>query len=316
MATVMAKCSKCKELFEMDEELYRHRKAHGSRINCPACLEKSHINKYKKASETHKKNWAAYDPEARAERVKNAKEGIHNMPDEKKALRSLHSSIATREYMASLSDEEKQRRSEMTSKQMTERNANMTHEQYIHYAQAVALTTNERGPSDKQKPTVNERNFIEGYLDKYGIPHRWQYYNTTEHPEFNTLFPNNPVTGGKYVNPFHKWDFYITGPDGPFFLDVDGSTHFHEHGEDTHPQTKCKYSRYEYAMFNDSQRPYQHDDRPAYIIQVPNDDINDDCVVVNVTTNQTCRLGEFMKYLNMPKAFDNQLDMAFTASTK
>ena len=106
MATVMAKCSKCKQFFEMDEDLYNHRKKCGSRINCPDCLKKSHENKYKKASETHKKNWASYDPEARAQRVQNAKEGIHNMSDEKKALRSLHSSIATKKYMDSLSEEE------------------------------------------------------------------------------------------------------------------------------------------------------------------------------------------------------------------
>ena len=311
MATVMAKCSKCKQFFEMDEDLYNHRKKCGSRINCPDCLKKSHENKYKKASETHKKNWAAYDPEARAQRVQNAKEGIHNMSDEKKALRSLHSSIATKEYMASLSEEEKQRRSEMTSKQMTERNANMTHEKYIHYAQTMAITSNERGPTEKEKPTSNEQKFIDEYLNKYGIPFRWQYYNTTEHPKFNELFPNNPVTGGKFVSPFHRWDFYIQGPNGWFLLDVDGSTHFKEYGRNIHPQTKIEYSRHDDAAFKDSQRPYQRDDLPAYIIQAPKDDVNDDCTVIDVVTNKTCKLGAFVNQLKKLQFTDNQLDLAF-----
>ena len=300
MATVMAKCSKCKELFEMDEELYRHRKAHGSKINCPACLEKSHINKYKKIGAATKRVWDSYNPEERKQRAKNAQDGIHNMSDEKKALRSLHSSIATREYMASLSDEERQRRSEMTSKQMTERNAKMTHEQYIHYIQSVALTVNERGPGDNVKPSSNEQVFIDDYLNKYGIQARWQYYNTTEHPEFYERFPNNPITGGKHVSPFHKWDFYIKGPEGYLFLDIDGSTHFHEHGKDVHSQSNIEYSRYEYAKFNDSQRPYQRDGLPAYVIQVPDDDLSDDCKVINLETNAVTTVGEFIKYLNRP----------------
>lgn len=311
MATVMAKCSKCKQFFEMDEDLFNHRKKCGSRINCPDCLKKSHENKYKKASETHKKNWASYDPEARAKRVQNAKEGIHNMSDEKKALRSLHSSIATKKYMDSLSEEVKQHRSEMITKQMIERNANMTHEKYIHYAQAVAITTNERGPTEKQKPTVNEQKFIDEYLNKYGIPFRWQYYNTTEHPKFNELFSSNPVTGGKFVNPFHRWDFYIQGPNGWFLLDVDGSTHFKEYGRKVHPQTKIEYSRHDDAAFKDSQRPYQRDDLPAYIIQAPKDDVNDDCTVIDVVTNKTCKLGAFINQLKKLQFTDNQLDLAF-----
>ena len=316
MATVMAKCSKCKQFFEMDEELYNHRKKCGSKINCPTCLEQSHINRYKKIGAATKRTWQSYTPEEREKRAKSTQEGIHNMSDEKKALRSLHSSIATKKYMDSLPESEKQRRSEMTTKQMKERNANMTHEQYIHYARAMAITSNERGPTEKQKPTVNEQKFIDEYLNKYGIPFRWQYYNTTEHPKFNELFPSNPVTGGRFVNPFHKWDFYINGPDGWFFLDVDGSTHFQEFGQDVHSQSKIKYSRYEYAMFNDSQRPYQHDDLPAYIVQVPNDDISDDCTVIDVITNKTCKLGAFINQLKKLKFTDNQLDLVFTDPAK
>ena len=140
MATVLATCSKCKQQFEMDEELYRHRKAHGSKSNCPACLEKSHINKYKKIGAATKRTWSSYSPEEREQRAKSAADGIHNMSDEKKALRSLHSSIATKNYMASLSEEEKRRRSEMTSLQMMERNAKMTHEEYVAYATKVRNT--------------------------------------------------------------------------------------------------------------------------------------------------------------------------------
>ena len=298
MATVMATCSKCKQLFEMDEDLYNHRRAHRSKINCPECLKQSHINRYKKIGAATKRAWESYTPEEREKRAKSTQEGIHNMSDEKKALRSLHSSIATKKYMDSLPEDEKQRRSEMTSKQMTERNANMTHEKYIHYIKSVALTVNERGPGENVKPSSNEQKFIDEYLNKYGIPFRWQYYNTTEHPDFNKMFPNNPITGGKHVSPFHKWDFYIKGPDGYLFLDIDGASHFKETGRNIHSQSKIEYSRYDYTKFNDSQRPYQRDDLPAYAIQAPNDNISDDCKVINFVTNETTTLGEFIKYLN------------------
>lgn len=113
---IQAMCSKCKNNFMMDKELYNHRKKHGSRINCPTCLEASKENKYKKASETHKKNWANYNEEDRIKRVNNAKAGIHNMSPEAKAKRSKNSSIATKIVMNSLNEQQKKVRSIKLSK--------------------------------------------------------------------------------------------------------------------------------------------------------------------------------------------------------
>ena len=297
MATVMAKCSKCKELFEMDEELYRHRKAHGSKINCPACLEKSHINKYKKASETHKKNWAAYDPEARAQRVKNAKEGIHNMSDEKKALRSYHSSIATREYMASLSEEEKQRRSEMTSKQMTERNANMTHEDFLAYCKKVAETTN-GSPRNLENASPTERTFMDD-MRHHLIPYQYEFYNLTIHPDFFTLFPGNPVTGARYTNPYHRWDFKLELLGHPMFVDVDGSMHAPKNmSTAVHNPTGTHYKRLDDVRFNESKRPYQRDGLDAYVIQAYDDVLDGTNLVTNIVTGETMSYQEFLRMLD------------------
>ena len=297
MATVMAKCSKCKELFEMDEELYRHRKAHGSKINCPACLEKSHINKYKKASETHKKNWAAYDPEARAQRVKNAKEGIHNMSDEKKALRSYHSSIATREYMASLSEEEKQRRSEMTSKQMTERNASMTHEDFLAYCKKVAETTN-ISPRNLENASPTERTFMDD-MRHHLIPYQYEFYNLTIHPDFFTLFPGNPVTGARYTNPYHRWDFKLELLGHPMFVDVDGSMHAPKNmSTAVHNPTGTRYKRIDDVRFSESKRPYQRDGLDAYVIQAYDDVLDGTNLVTNIVTGETMSYQEFLRMLD------------------
>ena len=297
MATVLATCSKCKQQFEMDEELYRHRKAHGSKINCPACLEKSHINKYKKASETHKKNWAAYDPEARAERVKNAKEGIHNMSDEKKALRSLHSSIATKNYMASLSEEEKRRRSEMTSLQMMERNAKMTHEEYVAYATKVRNTM----MSNRIYEIVlskAERSFCEKLSQNY-IRYECCSANATIDPNFFELFPNNPVTGGRFVNPYHMWDFKLFTPAGNIFVDVDGSVHWYTNERLVHPQSGKEYNQLDNIKFKESQRKYQCDDLPAYAIQMPTDEITDDTEVLNIRTGERIKFSDFFEKIKL-----------------
>ena len=297
MATVMAKCSKCKELFEMDEELYNHRKAHGSKINCPDCLKKSHENKYKKASETHKKNWASYDPEARAKRVQNAKEGIHNMSDEKKALRSLHSSIATKEYMASLSEEEKQRRSEMTTKQMMERNANMSYDDFIEHCTKVALTTNATESSiERAAPT--ELAFMDD-MKLHLISYKYEHYNTTIHPEFFKRFPNNPVTGARYTNPFHRWDFRLEIIGHPMFVDVDGSAHSPKNASTgVHNPTGTHYKRIDDIKFNESKRPYQHDDIDAYVILAYDNTLGPDNTVVNIVTNETMTYKDFLGMLD------------------
>lgn len=322
MATVMAKCSKCKELFEMDEELYRHRKAHGSKINCPACLEKSHINKYKKASETHKKNWAAYDPEARAERVKNAKEGIHNMSDEKKALRLYHSSIATREYMASLDEEGQQQLKERgqavwNNKSPEEqeeykqrmiarwkaytpeeyRNANMTHEDFLASCKKVAETTNV-SPRSLENASPTERTFMDD-MRHHLIPYQYEFYNLTIHPDFFTLFPGNPVTGARYTNPYHRWDFKLELLGHPMFVDVDGSMHSPKNvSTAVHRPTGTHYKRIDDVRFNESKRPYQRDGLDAYVIQAYEDVLDGTNLVTNIVTGETMSYQEFLRMLD------------------
>ena len=297
MATVMAKCSKCKELFEMDEELYRHRKAHRSKINCPACLEKSHASKYEKIGAATKRVWDSYSPEEREQRAKSAQDGIHNMSDEKKALRSYHSSIATREYMASLSEEEKQRRSEMTSKQMTERNASMTHEDFLAYCKKVAETTN-ASPRNLENASPTERTFMDD-MRHHLIPYQYEFYNLTIHPDFFTLFPGNPVTGARYTNPYHRWDFKLELLGHPMFVDIDGSMHAPKNmSTAVHNPTGTRYKRIDDVRFSESKRPYQRDGLDAYVIQAYDDVLDGTNLVTNIVTGETMNYQEFLRMLD------------------
>ena len=300
MATVMAKCSKCKQFFEMDEELFNHRKAHGSKINCPECLKQSHINRYKKIGAATKRAWESYTPEEREKRAKSAQEGIHNMSDEKKALRSLHSSIATKKYMDSLPEEEKQRRSEMTSKQMTERNAKMTHEEYVDYATKVRNTmmANRDYSIKMSKP---EMAFRDALTDNF-IRYEYHSANAEIHPEFFKLFPDNPITGSRFVNPYHFWDFKLFTDAGEIFVDVDGSIHWYTKETVVHPQSGKEYKQVDNIQFKETQRKYQCDDLQAFAIKMPDDKLTGDTEVINIRTEEKIKFSEF---INKLKLMDN-----------
>lgn len=300
MATVMAKCSKCKQFFEMDEELYNHRRAHRSKINCPECLKQSHINRYKKIGAATKRAWESYTPEEREKRAKSVQDGIHNMSDEKKALRSLHSSIATKKYMASLPEEVKQRRSEMTTKQMIERNAKMTHEEYVDYATKVRNTmmANRDYSIKMSKP---EMAFRDALTDNF-IRYEYHSANAEIHPEFFKLFPDNPITGSRFVNPYHFWDFKLFTDAGEVFVDVDGSIHWYTKETIVHPQSGKEYNLVDNIQFKESQRKYQCDDLQAFAIKMPNDKLTDDTEVINIRTEETIKFSEF---INKLKLMDN-----------
>jgi len=95
------------------------------------------------------------------------------------------------------------------------------------------------------------------FMKNKHIQIRYQWYNSIEYPDFHKLFPINKSTGGKYVSPFHRWDFLIYTYKTPILVDLDGSIH--------NIQNPCL--KKDTVEFNDSKRIYQTDNLPAYIIQ-------------------------------------------------
>ena len=355
---IQAMCSKCKNNFMMDKELYNHRKKHGSRIICPTCLEASKENKYKKASETHKKNWANCNEEDRIKRINNVKVGIHNMSPEAKAKRSKNSSIAAKIAMNSLNEQQKKARliklskankrrydrmkdedrkelgrkisqgqlnmpeekkreanlkrsesmksyiSDLTPEEAAARRQrvqdwwdNMTPEQYQEWRQSQAAGYSDYIDTLNIIPNHNEANFI-NQLILNGIKYQFQSFNKTKHPEFDKMFPINTITGSKFINPFHKWDFKINTLEEELFVDIDGSIHVNLSYSVTHPQTNITYNMLDYYKFRDSQRPYQTDNLNAYVIQCYDDNLTDNTPVLHINTNETITFKSFMAILN------------------
>ena len=142
-------------------------------------------------------------------------------------------------------------------------------------------------------PTETETIFIH-QMTLHNICYRWHYYNTLKHPEFDNIFPNNPVTGSKFINPYHEWDFIVHLSNRSILVDVDGSIHFNDSYTTIHPFTGVKYSILDYHKFNDSQRPYQTDGLDAYLIECSDDTLHDNTKVIHIQSGKYQNFKEFL----------------------
>ena len=118
---------------------------------------------------------------------------------------------------------------------------------------------------------------------KYDI----HWYNKIKHPDFDKLFPNNPVTGSKFVSPYHQWDISVKLFDTRVLIDIDGS--IHDPNKISHDVTYFdgrKISLSDLITFNDSQRVYQTDNLNAYVIQCYDDKLTDNTPVVKINTGE------------------------------
>ena len=132
------------------------------------------------------------------------------------------------------------------------------------------------------------------HLNINNIKYEFQYLSKTKHPDFDKLFPNNPVTGGSFVFPFHSWDFKLNLSDKSILVDIDGRIHYTNNFK-VHLKNK-HFILSDYINFNDSQRPYQTDGLDAYIIKCPNNKISDNTDVIKLKTNQEIKFKDFYEY--------------------
>jgi len=132
-----------------------------------------------------------------------------------------------------------------------------------------------------------EREFLR-LLVNNNIDFIFQFYSTIIHPKFHELFPNNPITGANYVSPFHRWDFMIKTKQTNIFIDIDGSIHNLKYNS---PISKGR-------KFDDSQRLYQTDELPAYIVKCYNDRLNLDNIVINLYSNEELTVNDLFYIIN------------------
>lgn len=355
---IFTKCCKCKNIFQINKDLFEHRKKHKSKIICPICLIKSKKERYKKISEAAKKQWNSYSDLERKERSEKAKQGIANMSLEAKQKRSINSSNATKKCMAQRSKEDLNKIRQKISQWNKNRYANMSVEERAKIGKKISIGLNNRTIEEKRisnlkrsktlkrtiasmspeeqikrwkhlqdfrhnmtkeeyqkweknriikyneyinnlsiNPNINELDLM-NYFRINNINFQYQSFNTIIHPDFNKIFPNNNITGSNFINPYHKWDFRLFTQDGEVLVDIDGSIHFKKSYSMIHPYTKKKYNMLDYFKFKDSQRIYQTDNLPAFIILCPDDNLSEDSLVYDLLTKETFDFKTFLSKIN------------------
>jgi len=169
----------------------------------------------------------------------------------------------------------------------------LTPEGYQEWCVKHSIGYNKYLHQPKTYPNKNELQ-LTNMLDLNGIAFELQYHSVVKHPDFDSLFPLNIVTGSKLVDPTHSWDLKINLHDKNILIDVDGSIH-------TIPPNKFITDGIDvgaYVKFNDSKRPYQTDGYDAYIVLCYDDNLTGDTPVISFQTWEIMTVKQLIELLN------------------
>lgn len=161
---------------------------------------------------------------------------------------------------------------------------NITQDQYLNWLMSHS-TWNFSDMTSSESEFINILN-IEKIYNEY------QWVNKIKHPDFDKLFPYNPITNTS-CSPFHKWDFMIISNGNKILIDIDGSIHtlqpnkWIDNGIDIG----------KYIQFNDSKRPYQTDGLYAYVIMCYNDKLDNDTPVLSFNSGEIMTFNQFMEII-------------------
>ncbi len=259
--------------------------------------EEEKAARYEKAAESHREYWAKLSEEERAFRGELVRAGIAGMSEEERRRRSINSSNATREYMASLTDEEKADFARKISEWNIQRYKNMSDEERAELSKRIAI--GRRNADNK-----NENEFA-NMLNRYGIRHSRFYFTKEKHPEFDKLFPSNPITGGSVVS-MKEWDFIIHLNDKDVLVDVDGGMHSKLIDSIICERNGITYKLADDIKFRDSQRKYQTDGLDAYIVSCLEDDLSDTTIVYNVASGSSMTLSGLLNLFQFSNLSDKE----------
>lgn len=150
-------------------------------------------------------------------------------------------------------------------------------------------------------PKLTEIEFI-NRLSILSISYEYQYSSKIIHPEFNKIFNQNPITGGK-IHPYHKWDFIINTKRKNILIDIDGSMHTIQSGDFVADGIDIGA----YIQFNDAQRPYQTDGLDAYVILAYNDKLEDKTPVLSINTGKMIDLSSLLYTIEFNNMSDKDI---------
>ena len=239
--------------------------------------------------------WA--NPKNKEFHSNRAREKWYNQPQNEQDRILGLLSVGREKFLDNLTLNDKIKISKKRSESLKKHWANLTPQQFEERISIFKERLKENFDNLDIVPNKNESSFIDK-IDEFNISHEFVWYNKIKHPDFNKLFPFNPVRPGLFINPYHAWDFIIYTNEGNILVDIDGSIHNPECTKNKVTDTQGnKFILGDYIQFKDSQRPYQTDGLDAYIIQCYNDNLTDDTPVVNINTGEKMSFKSFMAIL-------------------
>jgi hypothetical protein len=226
--------------------------------------------------------------------------------DERKKFSELRS-IASKEYWSHINQDDRKIISERQSKQIKAFWDNLSPEEYREWDIKRAAGFNKYLSDLDMIPNKNELE-LSNIFNDYHLKYQWHYYNILEDKRFKDKFPANPITGSKFVSPYHQWDFIIFGKLEDILVDIDGSIHDSNkiNHEVTYDGKKIDLS--ELISFNDSQRQYQTDGLDAYVIQCYDDKLNDETPVLSLSSNGIISFKELKSIFIQISIIDHMTD--------
>lgn len=291
-----------KSLSDNDKDILRKQKSesmkkmwdnmdHKRKLEILKPMREGFINWYNSLSDEEKKNHHKYIQDGN-------NKWWNNLNEEDKKIYSDIRSKSSKEYWDNITDEDRKLVSKRQSEQIKQYWDNMTKSQYEEWDRKRSDGFNKYMNNLSILLNKNEISLI-NYLNIYKFKYQSHYYNKIKHPDFDKLFPFNLVTGSKFVSPFHQWDIAISTYDGIILIDIDGS--IHDIKNINHEITyfngnKIKLS--DIISFNDSQRPYQTDGLPAYVIQCYDDNLNMNTPVININTNENIIFNDLLNLIS------------------
>lgn len=290
-----------------DRDKIIHNMSEGTKRQWELISDKERESISNKISIGRKIYWDNMSDEERIKFGKKHKEWWDSLSDEERELQFIPMRIGYRNWYENLSDEDKQNISERVSKTSKNYWDNMTSEEKDKWMSKRLDGFNKYFSTLNVIPNKNESSFI-NYMNLYQIHYQYQYYNLEKHPDFDKLFPNNPVTGATIVLPYHSWDFILYLREGNILVDIDGSIHDQSKSNFNVTSYNGKHvSVKDIIKFNDSQRPYQTDGLPAYVIQCYDDNLTNDTPVLDINSNEIISFKSFISLLILMNMNDNEI---------
>lgn len=247
-----------------------------------------------KMSDGRAKFWA--DPRNWMEQSQRAREKWYNQSQEEqdRILKALETGRL--EYYANATDEEIREMRKKQGEGLKHYWDNLSPEER---ESRIANWQEKRAECMRLQDDPSFQNEIEfmNYLNRYRFQYTYIWKNETKSDMFDAFFPSNPYRDGS-ISPYHLWDFKVDTLDGPILVDIDGSIHNPAITSNVvHDKCGNVYVLGEYMQFKDSQRPYQTDGYPAYIVICWDDHLTDETLVYSMNTGETFPLKTFIDLL-------------------